>query len=103
MDEVVVTVNEVLALFAEKVSLVEEVVLKVPKSIVNAPAPTNAPVLLTAPLTNECAEANWLTTSEELISSLSVVPVFVKVAVVVLLEDPVCVDGPASCKALQIN
>ena len=59
-----------------------------PKSIVRAPAPTNDPVLLTALLAKECAAAKRLTTKEELMSSLSEVPVFSKVAVVLSLLCP---------------
>ena len=51
-----------------------------PKSIVKLPAPTSEPVLLTAELTRECAEASWLTTKEEFISSLLVVPTVLCIA-----------------------
>ena len=67
------------------------------------PAPTTEPVLLTAPLTKECADAKLLTTNEALMSSLFVVPVLVNVAVFVLLDDPTCVAGPTSFKAWQTN
>ena len=36
-------------------------------------------------------------------SSLFVVPVLVKVAVEVLLEEPLCVEAPTSCSDLQTN
>ena len=60
-------------------------------------------MLLTAPLTNECAEANWVTISDELMSSLSVAPVFVNVAVEVLLEEPKWVEGAKSCRLWVAN
>ena len=75
---------------AVKVSLAELVVLQVPKSIVKDPDPTVEPVLLYELEAKVCVEASEETINEESIFSVPVVvPVVVKFAIVVLLEEPI--------------